>query len=72
MASQVQSWEQDPKLQKIAKLLRDERLPETPTVEDHCRLRREAEEIWGPEDNLFRIDWVRATRTHTLFPRWLI
>jgi paired amphipathic helix protein Sin3a len=70
MVSQVQSWEQDPKLEKIAKLLWDERLLETPTVEDHRRLRREAEEILGPEDNLFRIDWVRATHTH--FMRWLI
>ena len=61
MVSQVQSWEQDAKLEKIAKLLWDERRLETPTVEDHRRLRREAEEILGPEDNLFRIDWVRAT-----------
>jgi paired amphipathic helix protein Sin3a len=29
-------------------------------VEDHRRLRREAEEILGPEENLFRIDWVNS------------
>jgi len=63
MVSQVQSWEQDPKLEKIAKLLWDERGLETPTVEDHRRLRREAEEILGPEENLFRIDWVRTTHS---------
>src|SRR6267154_3673658 len=57
--SQVQSWEQDPKLEKIAKLLWDERRIESPTVEDHRRLRSEAEEILGPEENLFRVDWVR-------------
>jgi paired amphipathic helix protein Sin3a len=72
MVSQVQSWEQDPKLEKMAKLLWDEQLLETPTVKDHCRLCREAKEILGPEDNLFHIDWVRATCTHTLFPHWLI
>ena len=71
MVSQVQSWEQDPKLEKIAKLLWDERHLETPTVEDHRRLRREAEEILGPEENLFRIDWVRVTTLSPfhLFPR---
>jgi paired amphipathic helix protein Sin3a len=42
----------------VAKVLWDERRLESPTVEDHRRFRREAEEILGPEDNLFRIDWV--------------
>ena len=72
MVSQVQSWEQDPKLEKIAKLLWDKQFLETPTVEDLRRLRREAEGILGPEDSLFRIDWVRATCMYTPFPRWLI
>ncbi len=58
--SQVQSWEQDPKLDKISKLLWDERRLEAPTVEDHRKFRRQAEEILGPEENLFRIDWVSS------------
>jgi len=56
--SQVQSWEQDPKLEKIAKLLWDERRLEAPTAEDHRAFRQQAEGILGPEENLFRIDWV--------------
>jgi paired amphipathic helix protein Sin3a len=55
---QLQGWEQDPKLEKIAKLLWDERRLEAPTVEDHRKFRQQAEEILGPEDSLFRIDWV--------------
>jgi len=61
----VQSWEQDPKLDKIAKLLWDERRLEAPTVEDHRKLRREAEEILGPEENLFRIDWLPESKVMT-------
>jgi hypothetical protein len=41
-------------------LLWDERRLEAPTVEDHRKLRREAEEILGPEESLFRIDWVSS------------
>lgn len=67
--SQVQSWEQDPKLEKITKLLWDERRIENPTVEDHRGLRREAEEILGPEENLFRIDWVRNALPCSSLPR---
>jgi hypothetical protein len=55
---QVQGWEQDPKLEKIAKLLWDERRLEAPTVEDHRKFRQQAEEILGPDESLFRIDWV--------------
>lgn len=51
-------WEQDPKLEKIAKLLWDERRLDAPTVEDHRKFRQQAEEILGPEESLFRIDWV--------------
>ncbi|KAN0116479.1 hypothetical protein V8E52_005860 [Russula decolorans] len=61
----VQCWEQDPKLEKIAKLLWDERRIESPTVEDHRRLRSEAEEILGPEENLFRIDWLPESKMIT-------
>ncbi|KAH9983794.1 hypothetical protein BJV74DRAFT_878832 [Russula compacta] len=61
----VQSWEQDSKLEKIAKLLWDERRLESPTVEDHRALRREAEDILGPEENLFRIDWLPESKMIT-------
>jgi paired amphipathic helix protein Sin3a len=71
VALKVQSWEQDPKLEKVAKLLWDERRLESPTVEDHRRFCREAEEILGPEENLFRIDWVRValslSRGHQMY-----
>jgi paired amphipathic helix protein Sin3a len=58
---QVQIWEQDQKLEKIAKLLWDERRLEAPTVEDHRKFRQQTEEILGPEESLFRIDWVSAS-----------
>ncbi|KAI0263083.1 hypothetical protein BC834DRAFT_939102 [Gloeopeniophorella convolvens] len=61
----VQGWEQDPKLEKIAKLLWDERRMDAPTVEDHRKLRHQAEEILGPEENLFRIDWLPESKTMT-------
>ncbi|TFY74206.1 hypothetical protein EWM64_g9806, partial [Hericium alpestre] len=54
----VQSWEQDPKLEKLVKILWDERHLEAPTAEDHRAHRRQAEEILGPDENLFRIDWT--------------
>ena len=63
---QVQIWEQDQKLEKIAKLLWDERRLEAPTVEDHRKFRQQAEEILGPEESLFRIDWV-STQPFFLF-----
>ncbi|KAI0048887.1 hypothetical protein FA95DRAFT_1516785 [Auriscalpium vulgare] len=61
----VQSWEQDAKLDKLMKLLWEERRLEHPTVEDHRKLRRQAEEILGPEENLFRIDWLPESKTMT-------
>ncbi|TFY70749.1 hypothetical protein EVG20_g2247 [Dentipellis fragilis] len=61
----VQGWEQDPKLERLMKLLWDERHLETPTVEDHRSLRRQAEEILGPDENLFRIDWLPESSTMT-------
>ncbi|KAI0302797.1 hypothetical protein B0F90DRAFT_1627282 [Multifurca ochricompacta] len=65
LVKHVQSWEQDPKLEKMAKLLWDERRLENPTVEDHRKFRRQAEEILGPEDNLFRIDWLPESKMIT-------
>jgi len=40
------------------KLLWEEREVDNPGVEDHRKFRRRAEEILGPDENLFRIDWV--------------
>lgn len=54
----MQGWEQDPKLDKISKLLLDERQIENPTAEDRKVFWRKAEEIIGPEENLFSVDWV--------------
>lgn len=56
----MQGWEQDPKLDKVSKLLLDERQIENPTGEDRKVFRRKAEEIMGPEENLFGIDWVSS------------
>lgn len=61
----VQSWEQDPKLEKVTKLLWDERRLEAPTVEDHRAFRQQAEGILGPEENLFRVDWLPESKMLT-------
>ncbi|KAI0062716.1 hypothetical protein BV25DRAFT_1803353 [Artomyces pyxidatus] len=62
---QVQGWEQDSKLDKLVKVLFDERHLDNPSVEDHRKLRRQAEEIMGPEENLFRIDWLPDSKVMT-------
>ena len=55
----LQSWgDADQKQDKLYKLLSDERQLKQPTVDDHRKLLRQAEEILGPEENLFCIDWV--------------
>ncbi|KAI0313378.1 hypothetical protein OF83DRAFT_558985 [Amylostereum chailletii] len=64
MIKHVQGWEQDGKLDKLVKVLWDERHLDTPTTDDHRKLRRQTEEMLG-EENLFRIDWVPDAKVMT-------
>lgn len=49
----------DPKSQELLELLKKERTHGTLTTQDQIRCRQNAERILGPDENLFRIDWVR-------------
>lgn len=49
---------QDPKTQELLELLKKERTHGTLTTQDQINNRQNAEKILGPDENLFRIDWV--------------
>lgn len=48
----------DPKSQELLELLKKERVYGTLTTQDQINSRQNAERILGPDENLFRIDWV--------------
>ena len=58
MPSQVQVILSDPKSQDLYELLRREREITSPTTQDLINCRRNTERVLGPDENLFRIDWV--------------
>ena len=60
MPSQVQVILSDPKSQDLYELLRREREIPSPTTQDLINCRRNTERVLGPDENLFRIDWVRT------------
>ena len=55
----VQNILVDPKSQELLELLKKERMHGTLTTQDQINSRQNAERILGPDENLFRIDWVR-------------
>lgn len=55
---QVQIILSDPKSQDLYELLRREREITSPTTQDLINCRRNTERVLGPDENLFRIDWV--------------
>ena len=48
----------DPKSQELYDLLRREREITSPTTQDLINCRRNTERVLGPDENLFRVDWV--------------
>lgn len=50
----------DPKSQDLLEHLKRERSLASPTTQDRINSRRHAEKILGPDENVFRIDWVRV------------
>ena len=49
----------DPKSQELLEFLKRERSLPSPTTQDRINNRRQAEKVLGPDENVFRIDWVR-------------
>lgn len=62
--SQVQVVLSDPKSQELYDLLRREREIPSPTTQDMINSRRNTEKVIGPDENLFRMDWV-STYSHS-------
>ena len=55
---QVQTILMDPKSQELLELLKKERVYGTLSTQDQINSRQHAERIMGPDENLFRMDWV--------------
>lgn len=55
---QVQTVFADSKSQDLLEILKKERALANPTTQDQINSRRNAEKVLGPDENLFRIDWV--------------
>ena len=58
LIKQIQTILSDPKSQDLYDLLRREREIPSPTTQDLINCRRNTERVLGPDENLFRIDWV--------------
>ncbi|KAG6893701.1 hypothetical protein C0992_008974 [Termitomyces sp. T32_za158] len=63
---QVQAIFADPKSQDILEILKKERSLVSPTTQDQINSRRNAEKVLGPDENIFRIDWLPESRTMTV------
>ncbi|KAH9477606.1 Transcriptional regulatory protein SIN3 [Psilocybe cubensis] len=63
---QVQSIISDPKSQELLELLKRERSLNSPTTQDRINYRHQAENILGPDENVFRIDWLSESKTMTI------
>lgn len=57
----VQAVFPDPRSQDLLEILKKERALTSSTMQDQINARRNAEKVLGPDENLFRIDWVNAT-----------
>ena len=67
LVKQVQNVLADQKSQELLENLKRERSIMSPTVQDQINTRHNAEKILGPDENLFRIDWVCDADPCTLF-----
>ena len=67
LVKQVQNVLADQKSQELLENLKRERSITSPTVQDQINTRHNAEKILGPDENLFRIDWVCDADPCTLF-----
>ncbi|KAF8869638.1 hypothetical protein CPB84DRAFT_1754931 [Gymnopilus junonius] len=63
---QAQNVVADPKSQELLELLKRERSLMTPTTQDRTNYRHQVENILGPDENVFRIDWLSQSKTMTI------
>ncbi|KAG5641578.1 hypothetical protein DXG03_004691 [Asterophora parasitica] len=63
---QTQAIFADPKSQDLLEILKKERALVSPTTQDQINSRRNAEKVLGPDENLFRIDWLPESRAMTI------
>ncbi|KAJ3896408.1 hypothetical protein GG344DRAFT_36762 [Lentinula edodes] len=63
---QVQLVFADPKSQDLLEILKRDRAMTSPTSQDQVNNRRNAEKILGPDENLFRIDWLTENKCLTI------
>ncbi|TFK41677.1 histone deacetylase complex, SIN3 component [Crucibulum laeve] len=63
---QVQSILADGRSQDLLEILKRERTLASPTAQDQINNRRNAEKVLGPDENLFRIDWLSDSKTMTM------
>ncbi|KAF7327545.1 HDAC-interact domain-containing protein [Mycena kentingensis (nom. inval.)] len=66
IVKQVQTLLSDNRTQDLLDLLKRERILTNPTAQDLSSTRKTAEDILGPDENLFRIDWL-PTSKHITF-----
>lgn len=55
---EVQTIFADAKSQDLLEILKRERALASPTTQDQINSRRTAEKVLGPDENIFRVDWV--------------
>lgn len=59
----VQAIIADPKSQELLEIVKRERALTSLTTQDRINIRRSAEKVLGPDENIFRIDWVRVSHS---------
>ncbi|TFY59719.1 hypothetical protein EVJ58_g5599 [Rhodofomes roseus] len=63
---QVQNVLSDTKSQELFEFLRRDRELVSPTTQDQINARRNTERVVGPDENIFRIDWLPESKTVTV------
>jgi paired amphipathic helix protein Sin3a len=63
---QVQAVIADPKSQELLESLKRERSLQAPTTHDRINQRHQAEKVLGPDENVFRIDWLSESKAMTI------
>ncbi|THV08566.1 hypothetical protein K435DRAFT_708465 [Dendrothele bispora CBS 962.96] len=66
IVKQVQSVIADSKSQDLLEILKRDRAINTLTYQDQTNSRRNAEKILGPDENLFRVDWLSESKSLTV------
>ncbi|KAH7909888.1 hypothetical protein BJ138DRAFT_1154242 [Hygrophoropsis aurantiaca] len=66
LIKQVQLALADPRSQELFELLKRDRALGSPTTQDQLNSRRFVENVMGPDENIFRIDWLQHSKTMTV------